>query len=63
MAVQAETRLRRIPERGSKDFDLACSIIDEARICHVGIVANDQPYVIPMAVGRAGYARKNTRSG
>ena len=52
MTVQADTQLKRLPERGSHDFDLACSIIDEARICHVGVTLNDQPYVIPMALGR-----------
>lgn len=50
----ADTRLRRLPERGSKDFDLACQIIDESRICHVGFTLDDQPYVVPMAVGRKG---------
>lgn len=54
MTVQADTRLRRLPERGSEDFDLACSIIDEARICHVGFTLEEQPYVVPMALGRAG---------
>ena len=54
MTVHADTRLKRLPERGSKDFDLACSIIDEARICHVGITLDKQPYVIPMALGRTG---------
>jgi len=54
MTVHADTRLKRLPERGSKDFDLACSIIDEARICHVGITLDEQPYVIPMALGRNG---------
>ncbi len=50
----ADTRLRRLPERGSHDFDLACEIIDEARICHVGFTIGDQPYVVPMALGRQG---------
>ena len=54
MTVQADTRLRRIPERGSKEFDLACSIIDEAKVCHVGCALEGQPYVIPMALGRDG---------
>ena len=54
MSVQADTRLKRIPERGSQDFELACSIIDEAKICHVGITLQGQPYVIPMAIGRNG---------
>ncbi len=54
MTVQADTQLKRLPERGSKDFVLACSIIDEARICHVGFTLDEQPYVIPMALGRLG---------
>ena len=54
MTVQADTRLRRLPERGSEDFELACSIIDEARICHVGFALDGQAYVVPMALGRTG---------
>jgi nitroimidazol reductase NimA-like FMN-containing flavoprotein (pyridoxamine 5'-phosphate oxidase superfamily) len=54
MTVQADTQLKRLPERGGKDFYLACSIIDEARICHVGVTLEGQPYVIPMALGRNG---------
>jgi len=50
----ADTRLRRLPERGSKDFDLACAIIDAARIAHVGFTLDEQPYVVPMAVARDG---------
>ena len=51
---KADTRLRRLPERGSKDFDLACAIIDDARIGHVGFTLDGQPYVVPMAVARDG---------
>lgn len=54
MAGKADTKLKRLPERGSKDFDLACSIIDEAKICHTGFTLDNQPYVIPMALGREG---------
>ena len=54
MTVQADTRFRRLPERGSKDFGMACAIVDEAKICHVGFTLDDQPYVIPMAVARDG---------
>ena len=35
MTTKADNRLRRLPERGSKDFGLACAIIDAARIAHV----------------------------
>ena len=54
MSVLADTQLKRLPERGSQDFELACSIIDEAKICHVGFSVEGQPYVVPMALGRNG---------
>ena len=54
MTTKADTRLKRLPERGSKNFELACSIIDESRICHVGFTLDEQPYVVPMALGRDG---------
>ena len=54
MTVKADTRLRRLPERGSQDLQQACDIIDEARICHVGFTLDEQPYVVPMSLGRDG---------
>ena len=54
MTANADTRLRRLPERGSQDLTLACDIIDNARICHVGFTLEEQPYVVPMALGRDG---------
>ena len=50
----ADTSLKRLPERGSHDFDLACKLIDESRVCHVGFTIDGQPYVVPMAIGREG---------
>ena len=54
MTVKADIKLSRLPERGSNDFDLACAILDEAKICHVGFTLEEQPYVVPMALGRDG---------
>lgn len=54
MTGNADTKLRRLPERGSTDFGFACAIIDEAKICHVGFTLDEQPYVVPMALGRDG---------
>jgi nitroimidazol reductase NimA-like FMN-containing flavoprotein (pyridoxamine 5'-phosphate oxidase superfamily) len=48
------TRLRRLPKRGNFDRDTINSILDEAIICHVGFVADGQPYVIPTGYGRIG---------
>jgi nitroimidazol reductase NimA-like FMN-containing flavoprotein (pyridoxamine 5'-phosphate oxidase superfamily) len=54
MTAKADTRLRRLPDKGRKDIQLARDIIDEARVCHVGITVDGQPYVVPMALGRDG---------
>lgn len=52
MNTQADTRFRRLREKGSRDFELACNIIDAAKICHVGFAVDGQPYVLPMAMAR-----------
>lgn len=54
MNTRADTRFRRLAERGGKDFKTACAIIDQARICHVGVTIDGQPYVLPMACARLG---------
>lgn len=49
------TRLRRLPKRGSYDRATVHAIIDEAMIAHVGFSAPDgQPVVLPTAVARVG---------
>lgn len=53
-STRPDTRFRRLREKGSRDFELACRIIDEARICHVGFSLEGQPYVLPMAMARDG---------
>jgi nitroimidazol reductase NimA-like FMN-containing flavoprotein (pyridoxamine 5'-phosphate oxidase superfamily) len=54
MSNTPDTRFRRLRQKGSKDFKLACEIIDAAKVCHVGFSADDQPYVLPMAMARDG---------
>lgn len=46
-AKTAQNKVRRMPERGHYDRETIYPIIDEALICHVGFVADDQPFVIP----------------
>src|SRR4029453_4930311 len=41
------TRLRRLPQRGSYERATINPILDEALICHLGFVADGQPFVIP----------------
>lgn len=48
------TRVVREHERGVYDRDTINRILDEAFLCHVGFVADGQPFVIPTSFGRKG---------
>jgi len=50
----ARTRVVREPQRAVYDRDTVNQILDEAFLCHVGLVAEGQPFVIPMSYGRDG---------
>jgi nitroimidazol reductase NimA-like FMN-containing flavoprotein (pyridoxamine 5'-phosphate oxidase superfamily) len=41
------TTHRRLPHRGTHDRAAVHAILDEALVCHVGFVADGQPFVIP----------------
>ena len=47
------TTLKRLPKRGSHDREVVNQILDEGFICHVGFVADGQPFVIPTGYARA----------
>jgi len=46
------TRVVREAERGVYDRQTAYRILDEGFLCHVGFVADGQPFVIPTSYGR-----------
>jgi uncharacterized protein len=48
------TRVVREPQRAVYDREAINSILDEAFLCHVGFVADGQPFVIPTSYGRDG---------
>jgi nitroimidazol reductase NimA-like FMN-containing flavoprotein (pyridoxamine 5'-phosphate oxidase superfamily) len=48
------TAVRRLPERGRYDREQADAILDEALTCHLGFVADGQPFVIPTIHARVG---------
>jgi nitroimidazol reductase NimA-like FMN-containing flavoprotein (pyridoxamine 5'-phosphate oxidase superfamily) len=48
------TQVKRLPKRGMYDRETVFKILDEAFVCHVGFVADGQPYVIPTNFARAG---------
>ena len=53
-APSARTRLVREADRAVYDRAAAYRILDEGFICHVGFVADGQPFVIPTGYGRVG---------
>src|SRR3982074_1895601 len=48
------TKIRRKPDRGSYDRELIYRILDEAFVCHVGFIADGQPFVVPTNYVRVG---------
>ncbi|GMQ85126.1 MAG: pyridoxamine 5'-phosphate oxidase family protein [Acidimicrobiia bacterium] len=46
-AFSERVRVRRLAERGVYDREKLDEIFDEALICHVGFIADGDPYVIP----------------
>ena len=48
------TKLKRYAKRAVYDREAVHAILDEAFVCHVGFVVEEQPYVLPMAYGRVG---------
>jgi nitroimidazol reductase NimA-like FMN-containing flavoprotein (pyridoxamine 5'-phosphate oxidase superfamily) len=48
------TTLKRLPQRGRFDRPTVNAILDEALVCHLGFVADGQPFVIPTIHARRG---------
>ncbi|HUO31565.1 MAG TPA: pyridoxamine 5'-phosphate oxidase family protein [Bryobacteraceae bacterium] len=48
------TQVKRLPKRAVYDRTQINAILDEGFICHIGFVADGQPYVIPTGYARAG---------
>jgi len=48
------TQVRRLPNRGAYDSETIFRILDEGFLCHVGFVADGQPFVIPTGYARSG---------
>ncbi|NEQ98315.1 MAG: pyridoxamine 5'-phosphate oxidase family protein [Cyanothece sp. SIO2G6] len=54
LPVTDRSKVKRVPKRGCYDRALINQILDEALVLHVGFMANNQPFVIPMTYGRDG---------
>jgi len=53
-AFSDRTRVRRLPQRAAYDRPTIDAILDEAMICHVGLLHVEQPIVIPTIHWRVG---------
>jgi nitroimidazol reductase NimA-like FMN-containing flavoprotein (pyridoxamine 5'-phosphate oxidase superfamily) len=51
-APTGRTRVRRLPARGRYDWDTLTGVLDAGLVCHVGVVLESGPIVLPMAYGR-----------
>jgi uncharacterized protein len=54
MNLSKRSELRRIPVRGSHDWDTVARILDVGFLAHVGFCVSGQPFVIPTLYGREG---------
>ncbi len=54
MNLTKRTELRRIPSRGSRDWETINPILDAGFLAHVGFCVDGQPFVIPTLYGRDG---------
>ena len=46
------TRIRRLPERAASDRTDLYAVLDAGRICHLGVIVNGSPRVVPTGYGR-----------
>ena len=53
-AVSERVRVRRHPERAVHERAALHAVLDEALVCHVGLVDDGQPFVLPMVHARIG---------
>jgi nitroimidazol reductase NimA-like FMN-containing flavoprotein (pyridoxamine 5'-phosphate oxidase superfamily) len=54
MPQHKRTTIRRLPKRAAYDRATIDSILDEALVCHLGIVRDDSPVVVPTLQARVG---------
>lgn len=54
MKLTNRSELRRVPARGSHDWQTITRILDAGFLAHVGFSVENQPFVIPTMYGRSG---------
>ncbi|MBE9207653.1 pyridoxamine 5'-phosphate oxidase family protein [Nostoc sp. LEGE 06077] len=51
-APSPRSTVKRTPQRANYESETIYQILDEGLVCHIGFIANGQPFVIPTAYGR-----------
>lgn len=54
LSATARTRVRRLPERAAADRQALYDVLDGGRICHLGVIVDGSPRVVPTGYGRSG---------
>ncbi|GAB2810487.1 pyridoxamine 5'-phosphate oxidase family protein [Actinoallomurus bryophytorum] len=54
LSATERTRIRRLPERAGSDRDELYAILDAGRLCHLGVIVDGSPRVLPTGYGRDG---------
>ena len=54
LSATERTRLRRHSERGKTEYADLLAVLDAGMICHLGVIHNGAPLVLPTAYGRIG---------
>jgi uncharacterized protein len=54
LSPTSRTRVRRLPDRAATDRTTLYEVLDAGRICHLGVVVDGAPRVIPTGYGRDG---------
>ncbi|MBD2774505.1 pyridoxamine 5'-phosphate oxidase family protein [Iningainema tapete] len=52
LTATERTQIKRMAKRGNYERQVIYDILDEALVCHVGFIVDNQPFVIPTAYGR-----------
>jgi len=64
--VTETTRVKRLADRGAYDHETVHAILDEAALCHVSLVVDGRPRVLPTLHWRSGnrlYIHGNSKNG
>lgn len=54
LSATERTRVRRLPERAAADRQELYDVLDAGRICHLGVIVDGSPRVVPTGYGRSG---------